>query len=62
MVGIEGSLPLIFRLDVYIVKALVDIQLGKVFGSVELQHEFRDKGQEVLVLHHYGVKSPVVLH
>jgi len=62
MAGIEDSFLLISRLDIYIVKALADIQLSNVFGSVELQYEFGDEGQEVLVLYHYRVKSLVVLH
>jgi len=62
MAGIEDSFLLISRLDIYIVKAPADIQLSNVFGSVELQYEFGDEGQEVLVLYHYRVKSLVVLH
>jgi len=42
-VGVESSFPFISRLDVYIIKAPVDIQFGEVSGSVELGDEFRDK-------------------
>jgi len=35
-VGVEGSLPLISGLNIYIVETLVDVKLGKVFGSMEL--------------------------
>jgi len=58
----EDGLPLISRLDVYIVETLADIQFSKVFGFAELQHEFGNKGQGVFALYYHGVESLVVLY
>jgi len=58
----EDGLPLISRLDVYIVETLADIQFSKVFGSAELQHEFGNKRQGVFALYYHGVESLVVLY
>jgi len=62
MVGVESSLPLVSRLDVYIVKTPADVQFSEVLSSAELWHKFRDEGQKISVLYHYWVESPVVLH
>ena len=58
----EGGLPLVSGLDVYIVETPVDIQFSKVFSSMELWYKFRNEGQGILVLYHYGAESPVVLY
>jgi len=57
----EHSLLFISRLDMYIVKALADIKLSKVLGSMELQDKFRDQEEEVLVLDYYSIKRVIVL-
>ena len=62
IVGIESGLPLVSRLDAYIVETPADVQFSKVFGSGELQHEFGNEGQGILIFYHYGVESPVVLY
>jgi len=40
----------------------MDVQLGKVFSSVELGHEFGDQWEGVFVLDHYGIECTVVLN
>ena len=46
----EGSLPLIVGFDTNIIKSLLDIKLGKVLGSAELQNKLGDQGEEVFAL------------
>jgi len=43
MVGLEGCLPLVSRLNVNVVETPTDIQLGEVSGSAELGHKFGDQ-------------------
>jgi len=62
MVGMEGGLPLVSRLDAYVVETLADVQFSKVFGSGKLQDEFGNEGQEILILYHHRVESPIVLY
>jgi len=61
LVGAEGCLPLISRLDAYVIKALADIQFCEIPGSTELGDEFGDEGERILILDSYGVQSMVVL-
>jgi len=60
-IGPEGCLPLISRLNADIVEAPMDIQLGEVSGSAELQYEFGDQWEGVLILDYYGIERSVVL-
>jgi len=43
LIGSEGRLPLISRLNANIVETPMDIQLGEVSGPTELGHEFGDQ-------------------
>jgi len=61
VVGIEYSLPFISGLNIYVVEVPVDIKLGEVLGSVELQDKFRDQGKRVLVFDHHSIKRAIVL-
>jgi len=61
LIGLEGCLPLISRLNVDIVETSIDIQLGEVFCSVELRYEFRDQWERVLILDRHGIECSVVL-
>ena len=58
----KDGLPLVSRLNLYIVETPTDIQLSEVLGSMELSYEFGDQGQGVFVLHHYKVQGPIVLY
>jgi len=40
----------------------MDIQLGKVFSSAELGHEFGDQWEEVFVLDRHGIEYMIVLN
>jgi len=60
-VGMEHGLLFISRLDMHIVEALADIELGKVLHSAELQYKFRDQRKGVLVFDCYGIERLVVL-
>jgi len=62
VVDIEDSLLLVSGLDAYVVETLANVQFSEILGSVELQYEFRDKGQGILVLYYHGVESPIVLY
>ena len=61
MVGAEGHLPFVSRLDAYIIETPVDIQFCEIPGSVKLGDELGDKGERVSVLDSYGVQCTVVL-
>jgi len=58
---VEGCLPLISRLDAYVIETPVDIQFCEISGSAELGDEFGDEGEGIFVLDSYGVQSTVVL-
>jgi len=60
--SLEGCLSLVSGLNANVVETLMDIQLGKVSGSTELEHEFRDQWERVLVLDHHGVECSIVLN
>ena len=62
LIGPEGCLPLISRLDADVVETPTNIQLGKVSGSAELQYEFGDQWEGVLILNHHGIECSVVLN
>jgi len=61
VIGMEGYLPFVSRLDTYIIETLSDIKLGEVLGSGELGDEFRDEGEGVPVLDSYSVQHVIVL-
>jgi len=61
LIGPEGCFPLISRLNADIVEAPMNIQLGEVSGSAELQYEFGDQWEGVLILDYYGIEHSVVL-
>jgi len=61
-IGPEGCLPLVSGLDMDVVEALTDIQLGEVSGSVELRYEFGDEWKKVLILDRHGIECLVVLN
>ena len=61
MVGAEGRFPFISGLDVYIIKTPLDVKFCEVPGSVELEDEFGDEGEEVSVLNSYSVQCTIVL-
>ncbi|KAG6859862.1 hypothetical protein C0993_003367 [Termitomyces sp. T159_Od127] len=60
-IGLEGSLPLISFLNVHIVVAPPDVQFGEVPRPPEIIDELGDEEERVAILHHHGVKDPVVL-
>ncbi|KAG6863343.1 hypothetical protein C0993_011909 [Termitomyces sp. T159_Od127] len=60
-IGSEGSLPLVSFLNVHIVVALLDVQFGEVPHPLEVIDELGDEGERVAILHHHGIKDPVVL-
>jgi len=60
-ISTEGCLPLISRLDSYVVETPSDVMLGEVLGSAELGDEFGDEGEGVPVLDGYGVQRAIVL-
>jgi len=59
---LKGRLPLISRLNANVVETSTDIQLGEVSGFAELEHEFGDQWERVLVLDHHGVECLIVLN
>jgi len=61
MVSTESSLPLIARLNIYVIKPSLDIKLDEVFGSTKLWDKLRDQQERVFVLNSYKVKCLVVL-
>jgi len=61
LVGVKGCLPLISRLDAYIIEAPADIQFCEISGAAELGDEFGDEGERVSVLDGYSIQSTVVL-
>ncbi|KAG5349176.1 hypothetical protein C0989_005448 [Termitomyces sp. Mn162] len=61
LVGLEGSLLLIFLLNVHVVVTPLDIQLSEVLHTLEVVDELRDEGERVTVLHHHDIEYSVVL-
>jgi len=61
MVGTEHGLLFISRLDIYIVKAPVNIKLGEVLGFIELRDKFRYQRKKVLVFDYYSIERVIVL-
>jgi len=55
MVGMEGRLPFISGLDVYIIETPADVQFCEIPGSAELGDKFRDEGERIPVLDGYGI-------
>jgi len=61
MVGVEGHLPFISRIDAYIIETPADVQFCEILGFAELEDEFGDEGERVSVLDGYSVQRTVVL-
>jgi len=61
-IGLEGYFPLISRLNADIVETPMNVQLGEVSGSTELQYEFGDQWEGVLILDRHGIECSVVLN
>ena len=61
VIGVEGCLPFISRLDAYIVETPLDIKFYEVLGFAELEDKFRDEGDGVFVLDGYNVQHAIVL-
>ncbi|KAG5338852.1 hypothetical protein C0989_005822, partial [Termitomyces sp. Mn162] len=61
-VGLEGSLPLIFFLNVHVVVTPPDIQFSEVSHTPEVVDELGDEGERVTVLHHHSIEYPIVLY
>ena len=49
MISLKNGFPLIFRLDIYIVKAPVNVQLDKVLYFAQLRDKLRNKKQRILI-------------
>jgi len=60
-VGVKGHLPLISRLDAYIIETPADIQFCEIPGSAELGDKFGDERERIFILDSYSVQSTVVL-
>jgi len=58
---LEDRLSLVSRLNADIVETPTDIQLGEVSCSAELQYEFGDQWEGVLILDHHAIECSVVL-
>jgi len=61
-IGPEGCLPLVSGLDMDVVETPTDIQLGEISGSAELQYEFGDEWEGVLILDRHRIECSVVLN
>jgi len=61
-VGVEGCLPFVSRLDMYVIEIPSDVKLCEVLGSAELEDELGDEGERVSVLNSYGVQHTIVLN
>ena len=57
----EGSLPLVFFLDVDIVVSPTNVKFGKQGGLLHVINEFRDKGERVGISDCVGVQVVVIL-
>jgi len=62
LVGSEGCLPLISRLDADVVEIPTDIQLGEVSSSAELGYKFGDQWERVFVFDYHGIECMIVLN
>jgi len=60
-IGMEGCLPFVSGLDMYIIETPSDVKFCEVLGSVELGDKFGDEGEGVSVLDGYGVQRAIVL-
>jgi len=61
-IGPEDCLLLISGLDADIVETPTNVQLGEISGSAELQYEFGDEWEGVLIFDHHGIECSVVLN
>ena len=62
LIGPEGCLPLISRLNADVIKTPTDIQLSKVPSPAELGHKLGDQWERVLVLDCHGIECTIVLN
>jgi len=60
-IGMEGCLPFVSGLDLYVIETPSDVKLCEVLGSAELGDELRDEGEGVPVLDGYGIQRTIVL-
>ena len=61
MVGAEGHLPFISRLDTYIIEIPLDVKFCEVPGSTELGDKFGNEKEGISVLNGYGIQRTIVL-
>jgi len=61
VIGAEGCLLFISRLDAHIVETPSHVKFCEVLGSAELGDEFGDEGEGVPVLDSYGIQWAIVL-
>jgi len=61
-IGPEGRLPLVSGLNADVIEIPADIELGEVSSSLELEYEFRDQWERILVLDCHGVECTIVLN
>jgi len=61
VIGMEGCLPFVSGLDLYVIETPSDVKLCEVLGSVELGDELGDEGEGVPILDSYGVQRAIVL-
>jgi len=62
LIGLEGCLPLISRLNADVVQTPANVQLSEVSDSAKLRHEFGDEWERVLILDRHGIECLVVLN
>jgi len=55
-IGMEGCLPFVSGLDMYVIETPSDVKLCEVLGSVELGDKLGDEGKRVPVLDGKGGK------
>ena len=61
-IGPEGCLLLISGFNADVVETPANVQLSEVSGSAELQYEFGDQWEGVLILDRHGIECSVVLN
>jgi len=59
---LESHLLLISGLNADVIETLIDIQLGEVFSSAELEYKFGGQWEGVFVLDCYGIECTIVLN
>ena len=58
----KGCFPLIARLNIYVVKSPVDIQLSKVASFLDFSDQFEEQREQILILDSCYIESYVVLY